>query len=126
MHLMTTTTAGFALLAVSVIGPARSSAKTAAQIATCDAGDLATCNMMGFLCDQAGRASEAVRYFRQVCDGGVAAGCSNLAEFYYDGRGVAQDRQQAGRLFVSACEAGVSSGCAGSSSSGPRFLIRVA
>ena len=99
--------------AAMLIGAAPASAQTAAEIAACEAGDLAACNSVGFAHGVAGRHADAARYFERVCDGGEPVGCSNLAEFYFDGLGVRQDLERARSLWLDACNRGVTSGCAG-------------
>ena len=55
---------------------------------------------------------EAVRLYRQACEGGDMLGCSNLGVMYERGTGVDQDYAQAVRLYRQACEGGVMRGCA--------------
>ena len=84
------------------------------EIAACERGDLGSCNSVGMAYERADLPELAVRYFRKVCEGGEPVGCSNLAEFYFDGRGVPQDRARAFQLFSSACkDTRRFSGCAG-------------
>jgi TPR repeat protein len=39
-----------------------------------------------------------------ACDGGVLVACHTLALFYYEGKGVTQDRAKAAQLFEQACD----------------------
>ena len=101
------------LATMIVLTPIPACAQDSRLVTSCEGGDLAACNNLGVDYDLAGRPAEAVQYFSKVCDGGLAIGCSNLAEFYYDGRGVQQDTRRALQLFTGARETDVGSGCAG-------------
>ncbi|MBI1338789.1 sel1 repeat family protein, partial [bacterium] len=55
--------------------------------------------------------SRARALYQKACDGGQAAGCTNLGWLYGNGRGVAQDFGRARELFQKACDGGEAQGC---------------
>ena len=57
--------------------------------------------------------SRAVTLYTQACDGGDAAGCTNLGSSYYHGTGVMKDPSRAASLYKQAGEGGVGRGGAG-------------
>jgi len=81
--------------------------------AACSQGDLVACNGLGISFERTGNYPLAANYFRKTCDGGLLIGCSNLGEYYFDGRAVQSDIPRAFRLFMSACTNTVTNGCAG-------------
>ena len=103
----------FSVAVALAVANAQGDAKLSQAISNCERGDLQACNSVGFAYDLAGQPALAVKYFRIVCDGGQPVGCANLAEFYYDGRGVPQNRDQAAELFKSSCGSKSVSGCPG-------------
>ena len=74
---------------------------------------MAACNEIGVYYDKTDQPARAAEYLRRVCDGGEMVGCSNIAELYFDGRGVDQNNQTAFELFRAGCGGNVLSGCAG-------------
>jgi TPR repeat protein len=79
----------------------------------CANNDFEACNRVGLAYERAGDPSRAAAYFRKTCEGHLVIGCSNLGEYYLDGRGVQRDVKAAFRLFMSACTSTVSNGCPG-------------
>ncbi len=55
--------------------------------------------------------ARAVSLYQQACDGGEAAGCSNLGALYESGEGVPQNSAHAATLFQQACDGGYAPGC---------------
>ena len=53
----------------------------------------------------------AASLFKQACDGGELAGCSNLGFTYFEGRGVAKDNVRAAAFFKKACDGGELAAC---------------
>ena len=54
-----------------------------------------------------------VRQYQQKCDEGLADACRQLANHFYDGVGVPQDKAKAAQLFRKACEGGNTKACFG-------------
>ncbi len=65
----------------------------------------------GVVADQAGRFEEARTLFAKACDGGDAAGCSNLGAMLEQGKGGAADFEKARVYFAKACELGLKPAC---------------
>jgi TPR repeat protein len=55
--------------------------------------------------------TDALLRARRSCEGGKAAACYVLANYYEDGEGVEKDRARAARYFKRACELGDTQGC---------------
>lgn len=53
----------------------------------------------------------AAAAFQEACAGGDAEGCAGLANAYYLGEGVSQDRAKATGLYQQACDGGSGEGC---------------
>ena len=53
----------------------------------------------------------AANFFEKACEGGNAAGCSNLGFLYANGRGVRQSYAKAAKLYKKACEGGDAKSC---------------
>jgi uncharacterized protein len=86
--------------------------------ARCDRGDVPACTELGsrYRLGTGGAAldfARALAVWTRACDagGGVVPACSDLAELYLGGRGVAQDHHRAVALLRTACAGGEPSAC---------------
>lgn len=69
-------------------------------------GDAASVNMIGVIADDQGDVTEAVKWFRNAADKGLAVAQYNLGNSYRRGRGVSQDAAQAVNWFAKAAAQG--------------------
>ena len=58
-----------------------------------------------------GKFAEAVAAYQKVCDGGLAAACTRLADMYDEATGVAKDRSRSAELYRRGCDGGDAAGC---------------
>lgn len=75
----------------------------------CDEGRVASCNSQGVLYENGGAGitadpMQAALCFRKACDGKSGSGCENLADLYYDGRGVGRDAEKAREYYSEGCD----------------------
>ena len=54
---------------------------------------------------------KATELYQKACDGGEAAGCSNLGFLYENGQGVKQNFSTAKQYYGKACDLGLQLGC---------------
>lgn len=87
-------------------------AARARYAALCDRDDAAACWSLGTLVRDDDRAADAARLFARACDGGLAAGCTDLGHAHYTGRGAPWDVERARALYRQACDGGDDTGCA--------------
>ena len=57
------------------------------------------------------RYTEAVRLYRQACEGGEMRGCYNLGIMYENGRGVTKSNTEARQYYQEACDGGDDYAC---------------
>ncbi len=63
-----------------------------------------TCYFQGMKLEAAGKAKQAVRYFRASCDEDLASACYDLAVLYETGEDLAEDEAKAKELYEKACQ----------------------
>jgi uncharacterized protein len=100
------------LIAVAVVGAiVVLSAIYSSQSKSPDSATLQGLNKQGDLLVVNGNFPEALNSYQASCDGGEAAGCTNLGEMYRNGRGVTKDENRAVQYFQKGCDGGDAIGC---------------
>jgi hypothetical protein len=81
----------------------------------CDGGDAKACYLAGLTLTQGVGARRdlpaGVSRLKQACDGRLLMACARLAEAYWFGLGVAENRAEARRLAATTCQAGFQPAC---------------
>ncbi len=74
----------------------------------CDAGRASACTMLGVLYENGSGSikrdeMQAAVFYRKACEMHWAAGCKNLADLYFEGRGITRDEKKAAEVYEMAC-----------------------
>jgi serine/threonine-protein kinase len=77
----------------------------------CEQENLSSCANLGTMYQDDQKYTEARKYFKQACDGGVNDACNYLGYLYAQGLGGPQDKQKAREVYQKACDGKVAEAC---------------